>query len=95
MAITDRNAPTANQPSIDIEGRTLTFYQAGDYLNCYGSDALLVCKLLSLVRMTVDDRHATVLRPVGTSWAAIPARYADEWFADLAVAGWTPKVLGN
>ena len=47
--------------------KTIDFYRSGDYLNCYGSDALLVSRSLGIVRLTVDERHATQKFPDGCS----------------------------
>lgn len=73
--------------------KAINFYRAGDYLNCYGSDALLVCKALGLVRLTVSDRHAMAQFPVGTSHTAIPAHAMDADFAALRAEGWNPQIV--
>ena len=75
--------------------KAIDFYPAGDYLNCYGSDALLVARALGLVRLTVDSRHATVQFPAGTAHTFIPRRAMEKDFAELRAQGWEPRVVGG
>lgn len=73
--------------------RTLDFERAGDYLNVYGSDALIVARELSLTRLTVSERHATPKHPAGQSHAVIPVHAQAECFAALRQADWFPRVV--
>lgn len=75
--------------------KTIDFYPAGDYLNCYGSDALLVARALGLVRLTMSSRHATAQFPVGTSHTFIPVYAMEKDFAELRAQGWEPRIVGN
>ena len=73
--------------------RTIDFEQSGDYLNVYGSDALIVARELGLVRLTVDKRHETPQHPAGQSHTAIPVYAQAECFAALRMADWFPRVV--
>lgn len=73
--------------------RQIDFTKAGDYLNCYGSDALIVARILGLVRLTVKDKHATPEHPAGTSHTFIPVYNQAEWFAELRAAGYNPQIV--
>ena len=82
-------------PDVNVEGRIIEFYQSGDYLSCYGSDALLVAKAFNITRMTVDDRHATAKHPAGVSWASVPMHCREDWFDVLRKEGWVPTIRPN
>jgi DNA mismatch repair ATPase MutS len=73
--------------------RTIDFEQSGDYLNVYGSDALIVARELGLVRLTVDKRHETPQHPAGQSHTAIPVHAQFESFAALRMADWFPRII--
>lgn len=75
--------------------KAIDFYPAGDYLNCYGSDALLVARALGLVRLTVDERHATAQFPAGTAHTCIPVHAMEKDFAELRAQGWEPQIVGR
>ena len=73
--------------------RTIDFERSGDYLNVYGSDALLVARELGLVRLTVDKRHETPRHPAGQSHIFIPVHAQEESFSALRKADWFPRVV--
>ena len=73
--------------------RTIDFEQTGDYLNAYGSDALLVARELGLVRLTVDKRHETPRHAAGTSHAFIPVHAQVECFSTLRKLDWFPRIV--
>lgn len=74
----------------------IDFYRIGDYLNCYGSDALMVCECLGLVRLAVSDRHAAEWGvPAGSSHAFIPVHSMDRDFAAIRDHGYFPRIVDS
>jgi DNA mismatch repair ATPase MutS len=73
--------------------RTIDFERTGDYLSCYGSDALIVARELGLVRLTVDKRHETPRHSAGQSHTIIPVHAQAESFAALRKLDWFPRVI--
>ena len=73
--------------------RTVDFERAGDYLNCYGSDALIVARELGLVILTVDKRHETPRHPAGQSHTAIPVHAQEKDFSTLRKLDWFPRII--
>lgn len=72
----------------------LDFYPWGDYLNCFGSDAIIVCRELGLVRLSVSKEHAPAWNQVpGVSHTAIPVHAKMRDFAALQDAGYFPRVI--
>ena len=88
----NRDALPTHTPDVNVEGRILDFYQSGDYLNCYGADALIVRDTFGLVRLTVSVQHATVKHPAGASQVAIPMHCKDAWFDVLRANKWNPVI---
>lgn len=81
--------------TVETMQRTITFYsrKGSDFLDCYGSDAIIVARELGLVRLTVCEQHATAKHPAGTSHTAIPLYVKDMWFAELVAKEWLPEVV--
>ena len=73
--------------------RTIDFERSGDYLNAYGSDALIIEQELGLTRLIVDKRHETAKHPAGQSHTAFPIYLKDEYFSILRKLDWIPRVV--
>lgn len=74
--------------------KTLTFYDhGGDFLNCYGDDAIIAARELCTTILTLSVFHATEKRAAGTPHIGVPKHAQQGWFAYLNQRGFEPLVV--